>query len=225
MTMLKPLQETKRTLTAAVQEHIRAAIVHGELAPGSRLDQARLAQSLAVSLIPVREALKNLAAEGFVHIVPRRGAFVSEASLSDMEALYAAREILEGQTAYRAAAHLSPEALATLDALMNEMGHALVEHDYAGFSRANRVFHFTIYQAAENPYLLDMIGTLWELAERYRYRYLLFRDQAATIQAEHRAILDACHAHDAARLRDAITDHMHQTLLGVKQYLLQAEKN
>ncbi len=223
MTILRPLEDTKRTLTAIVQERIRTAIVHRELAPGSRIDQARLAQSLEVSLIPVREALKNLSAEGFVQIIPRRGAFVSEASGGDMEALYAAREILEGETAFRAAARLTPEALASLDTLLAQMGDALAVHDYTEFTRTNRAFHFMIYQAAENPYMLDMIATLWDLAERYRYRYLLFRDQAATIQAEHRAILDACHAHDAPKLRDAIIDHMRQTLLGVKQYLLQIE--
>lgn len=223
MAILKPLEESKRTLTAIVQERIRAAIVHGELVPGSRIDQSRLAQSLEVSLIPVREALKNLVAEGFVQIIPRRGAFVTEASGDDMEALYAARKILEGETAFHAASRLTLEALASLNSLMTQMGDALTVHDYAEFTRANRSFHFTIYQAADNPYLLDMIETLWDLAERYRYRYLLFRDQAATIQAEHRAILDACYAHDAAALREAIIYHMHQTLLGVKNYLLHVE--
>lgn len=222
MAILKPLEETKRTLTAIVQERIRAAILQGELTSGSRIDQRRLALSLDVSLIPVREALKNLAAEGFVQIVPRRGAFVTEVSQNDMEALYAAREILEGETAFRAAPSLTSARLDTLETFMTQMGQALTLHDYAEFTRANRSFHFTIYETTRNPYLLDMIRTLWDLAERYRYRYLLFRDQATTIQAEHRAILDACHARDAQKLREAIVYHMHQTLFGVKQYLLQS---
>src|SRR5258708_17261106 len=83
-----PIEDNKKTITAIVRERIREAILSGELPAGSRLDQAQLANDLQVSLVPVREALKALDAEGFVKIIPRRGAFVAGTSTNDIEDMY-----------------------------------------------------------------------------------------------------------------------------------------
>jgi DNA-binding GntR family transcriptional regulator len=201
-----------------VQERIRQAILDGMLPAGSRIDQRRLAEELQVSLVPVREALKVLSGEGFVQILPRRGAFVTETSLEDMEDLYFARVIIEGQAAYHAAEHLTDAHLRDLDHLYALMDAALRAHDYDAFSQHNRAFHLTIYEASGSRYLSDMIRSLWELAERYRYRYLFLKDQAEKIQAEHRAILEACYARDRRKLCDAVIYHLNQTLSGVRAY-------
>jgi len=66
---------------------------------------------------------------------------------------------------------------------------------------------------------MNMIGCMWDLAERYRYRYLVLRDQAEHIQQEHQMILDACRKHDAAGLRDAIVAHMNRTFEGIRSHL------
>ncbi|MBC7809958.1 MAG: GntR family transcriptional regulator, partial [Burkholderiales bacterium] len=158
---IKPIEDSKKTIAAMVQERIREAIMNGILPAGSRLDQNGLAADLNVSLVPVREALKKLEAEGFVQIIPRRGAFVTETSLKDMENLYYARAILEGQTAYQAAEHISAEQLDELDRLIGQMTSALHQHDYAGFLTLNHRFHFIIYDAAGNTYLSNMILGLW----------------------------------------------------------------
>ena len=215
-----PIEESKRTIAAIVHDRIRDAILDGHLAAGSRIDQGQLAEALNVSLVPVREALKKLEAEGFVQIFPRRGAFVTRTSLSDMDDLYFARKLLEGQAAYHAAENLSEEAITELTALMPQMTGALEKHDFVKFMECNHRFHFVIYEAAGSRYLTNMITSLWELAERYRYRYVLLRDQGPIIQAEHQAILEACIAHNKERLRDAVTHHMQQTLIGVRAYLV-----
>jgi len=217
---LKPIEDTKRTIAALVQERIRQAILDGVLPAGVRIDQNRLAGELQVSLVPVREALKVLEGEGFVQILPRRGAFVTETSLADMEDLYFTRAIIEGQAAYHAADNLTDDDVRELEARFDAMETALAAHDYEHFTAENRTFHLRIYDAAGSNYLSDMIQSLWVLAERYRYRYLFLKDQARNIQAEHRAILDACHARDRKQLRDAIVDHMNQTLAGVRGYIL-----
>jgi DNA-binding GntR family transcriptional regulator len=217
---LKPIDETKRTIAAMVQERIRQGILDGVLKAGARIDQNRLAAELRVSLVPVREALKMLEGEGFVQILPRRGAFVTETSLADMEDLYFTRAIIEGQAAYHAADKLTDADLDALETHYDAMETALAAHDYERFTAENRAFHLRIYDAAGSNYLSDMIQNLWELAERYRYRYLFLKDQARNIQAEHRAILDACAARDRKILRDAIVDHMNQTLAGVRGYIL-----
>jgi DNA-binding GntR family transcriptional regulator len=107
---------------------------------------------------------------------------------------------------------------------MLAMNQALAAHDYHLFIDYNRRFHFVIYNAAGSQYLSTMIGSLWELAERYRYRYLFLKDRAVVIQAEHQAILDACHTRNSKLLRDAIVHHMNQTLAGVRDFIL-AELN
>lgn len=219
---LQPIEESKKTIAAIVQERVREAILDGILPAGSRIDQNQLAVDLNVSIVPVREALKKLEAEGFVQIIPRRGAFVTETSLDDMQELYFARAIVEGQAAYHAAEKLTDEDLQVLDKLMVEMTVALEKQDYTQFMESNHRFHFLIYDTAGSRYLSNMITGLWELAERYRYRYVFLKDQASVIQSEHQAILDACHAKDSKRLRDSIIYHMQQTLAGVKGYILSA---
>ena len=222
---MEPIEENKKTIAAMVQERIRDAILNGTLPAGSRLDQNQLAADLNVSLVPVREALKKLEGEGFVQIIPRRGAFVAESSPEDMEDLYFARGMLEGQAAYHAAKNLTDADLAKLDQLFRSMGAALAVDDFAYFNQTNHDFHFIIYRAAGSKYLVSMITNLWDLALRYRHRYMFLKDQATVIQAEHQVILEACHARDAKALRDAMTNHMHQTYIGVRRYVLpNAEK-
>jgi DNA-binding GntR family transcriptional regulator len=213
-----PIEDNKKTVTAIVRERIREAILSGELPAGSRLDQAQLASDLQVSLVPIREALKALDAEGFVKIIPRRGAFVADASTKDIEDLYFSRKILEGQTAYHAVEYLTEENLKTLQNLIRDMTAELDRRDYLAFMTSNREFHFTIYNALGNQYLSNMIMTLWDLAERYRFQYLFVKDHGAVIQAEHQEIFEACRARNQGRLQQAIVNHMQRTLESVLAY-------
>ncbi|MFN8377404.1 MAG: GntR family transcriptional regulator [Anaerolineae bacterium] len=219
MTRLQPIEDTRKTVAAIVEERIREAILSGDLPAGSRIDQLQLATDLQVSLVPVREALKSLEAEGFVQILPRRGAFVTATSIADMEDLYFARSLMEGQAAYHAAERLKDSELKRLSELMAEMDRALNAHDYHTFMETNREFHFIIYEAAGSRHLVNLITSLWDLAERYRYRYMFLKNQASIIQAEHQLILDACLAHDKRALRDSVVYHMNRTLQGVRGYL------
>jgi DNA-binding GntR family transcriptional regulator len=222
---IQPIDDTNKTVSGIAQERIRSAILEGILPPGSRIDQNQLARDLNTSLVPVREALKKLEGEGFVQIIPRRGAFVTDTSTRDMKDLYFARSILEGQAGYHAAPNLTEDDLAELESLHQQMGTALEGHDYGAFTHLNRNFHFIIYDAAGSTYLSNMIASLWDLAERYRYRYVLFKDQSAVIQAEHQQILDACRARDSKALRESIIYHMNQTLNGIMSYIEQHQQH
>ncbi len=214
--MLKPIDDVIKTVSGIAQERIREAILRGTLPPGTRIDQNQLAAELNTSLIPVREALKTLASEGLVQIIPRRGAFVAEFSLNDLENLYDARIVVEGHVAAKAAPRLTDDQLKELTAISDAMRSALENDKYEDFTRLNRDFHFIIYGAASNSYLTDILSGLWDLAERYRYRYLFIRDKHDVINAEHQEILAACCARDAERLRIAIEGHILQTLSGVR---------
>ena len=221
---IQPIEDTSKTVSSMAQSRIRAAILEGVLPSGSRIDQNQLAIDLNISLVPVREALKKLESEGFVQIIPRKGAFVTNTSAQDMEDLYFARSILEGQAGYHAAINLTERDLKQLDKLHEQIGQVLEVHNYAEFTQLNRRFHFLIYDAAGSTYLSGMIASLWDLAERYRYRYIFFKDQTTVIQGEHQAILDACHARDCKALREALIFHMNQTLNGVRRVIEQNQR-
>jgi DNA-binding GntR family transcriptional regulator len=216
---IEPIENCNKTISAMVRDRIRQAITLGILPSGSRIDQARLAEDLDVSIVPVREALKLLEGEGFVQIIPRRGAFVTETSPDDMQELYDARAIIEGEAAYHAAPRLTDEHIARLEGLYGCMDAALKNRDSAEFKRNNRAFHFTIYDAAGNNHLSSIIAGLWDLAERYRFRHLMFEAQAASLQAEHRAMLAACRSHDAEGLRSALVEHLQQTFTVLKEHV------
>ncbi len=222
---IQPIEDNSKTIAHLTQERIRSAILEGILSAGTRIDQNQLAKDLNVSLVPVREALKKLESEGFVQIIPRRGAFVTNTSIKDMEDLYFARSIVEGQAGYHAAPNLTESMLNQLDSLHHKMGEALEQHNYSEFTHLNRQFHFLIYNAAGSIYVSNMIASLWDLAERYRYRYVIFRDQTAVIQAEHKAMLEACYAHDSKTLRETIIYHMNQTLHGIRSFVEQNQIN
>src|SRR5690349_17259787 len=117
----EPDEREQQTATDYAMSQVRALLINGALAPGTRVDQAKLAESLGVSLVPIREALGRLQASGLVEIVPHRGVFVPSVSAEELVDLYTAREILEEQAARLAASRLSErdvEALAGLAAAM-----------------------------------------------------------------------------------------------------------
>jgi DNA-binding GntR family transcriptional regulator len=220
----QPIALSKATLAAQVQERIREAILNHVLKPGQRIDQNKLAEELEVSLVPVREALKGLEAEGLVSIIPRRGAFVTEISLEDLDDLYFARTLIEGAAIYQAVPCLNESHFARLRELAAQMEQATRDHDIRLFMALNRDFHMTIYQALGNNHLLQCITNLWERSELYRYRYMFVLRNADRVHEEHRAIIAACEDHDAARAQDLAMQHIRHTQQGLKEKIVEELK-
>jgi DNA-binding GntR family transcriptional regulator len=217
MTQPQPsLSLPRATLSLQVQERIRDAIMNRMLMPGQRIDQNKLAEDLQVSLVPVREALKGLEAEGLVTIIPRRGAFVTEISLNDLDDLYFARALLEGETIAHAVQRMDEFNFGPLHELIERMQEATNRQDIKEFMELNREFHLTIYRVLENEHLLQAIITLWERSELYRYRYMFVLRNADVVHEEHRALLDACESGDAARAKELAIRHIQHTQDGLK---------
>lgn len=217
---LAPIEDTRRTLAAQVVERIRQAILDQSLPPGSRINQYKLAEDLEVSLVPVREALKVLESEGLVSITPRRGAFVTEISLSDLDELYFARKLLEGEAIALACPHLTEADFAALAELMTAMRDSTDAADIRAFMLGNREFHMRIYAAAGNRYLLQTIEKLWEHSELYRFRYMFVLRNAEIVHHEHTEIFAACRAGDADRARLLIHAHIWHTRSGILEQLV-----
>jgi DNA-binding GntR family transcriptional regulator len=225
MSSLSPIEQTRKTLSAQVYERIRAAIVQQILTPGQRIDQNKLADDLQVSLVPVREALKTLEAEGLVSIIPRRGAFVTELSLKDLADLYFARQLIEGEATYQAVDRMTAEHFGSMERLAQQMREATDHEDLTSFMQLNRQFHMTIYSALNNEHIVQTIQGLWERSEIYRFRYMFISHGANSVHDEHAALLRACRQGDAQMAKDLAKQHIAHTQIALEYELLNHHKD
>ena len=203
------------TVSNYVLNKIRENILTGRYPAGSKLDQKALATELGVGLIPVREALRRLEAEGFILILPHRGAFVAELSIAELEEIYLIRENLEGLATRLAAPNLSSETLRELSTMIEDMESATAARDFGKLLILNRTFHFLIYDASERPLLSQMIGGSWDRSSRYRYIYTYLPERQIQALGEHKEIYGACLNGDAARARHAVQNNVRQTVEGI----------
>lgn len=199
-----------------VYEHLRRALLVGELVAGDRLVETELAESLGVSRTPVREALKVLASEGLVTLQPRRGCVVTEVSEDDAEQLFPVMALLEGRCAYEAALHASDDELAELRLLHGELERHAAAHDADGYYRANHVFHTRVQEVAHNGWLSRATDQLRGFMRMLRGRQLAQPGRFEASIAEHRELLDALCARDAERAQRLMHDHLMAQLAALK---------
>jgi DNA-binding GntR family transcriptional regulator len=211
-----------KTITEQVYEQVRDAIRSGNLAPGVRIDQAAIAHNLGASLVPVREALARLQADGVVEIIPHRGAFVADLERDELIDISITRELLEQEAARLAAQQLSDADLEHLEVLLGQMAQATATSDFDRLFALNRDFHFTIYSATKRRYLVQIIAQLWDQADHHRRIYTEVAERTQLALAEHRAIYHACVLRDAEILGLAIRHHVHQTTVELISALKQS---
>jgi DNA-binding GntR family transcriptional regulator len=209
------LQNQSRTLAGAASEAIRVQIFEQRFPPGARINQADLASQLGISLVPLREALRKLEAEGLVQIVPHRGVFVCQVSRGELEDLYAIRMILEGVATRKAVARLTDDDIAKLSGLLSEMENETSNEDCTRLLLLNREFHSTIYQASGRPFLCELIASLWEKGERYRAFYVHLPGRSLQALVEHKEILEAIRSRSAMRAVRAVKSDIQQTMSGL----------
>ena len=210
-----PIEDSRRTLAAQVQERIREAILKQTLKAGERIDQNKLAEQLQVSMAPIREALKGLEAEGLVMIQPRRGAFVVEVSISDMDKLYFTRGLIEGEAIFHAVPNLTDAHFDELQEMIDAMRRATSINDITTYIGLNHQFHVRIYGVLDNPHLMQVIQTLWERSELYRYRYMFMTRDTESIHQEHDGILEACRLRDQKLAKERAQEHIYLTQRGL----------
>src|SRR5689334_12138506 len=153
-----PLRGT--SLHDGVAARLRAMVFDNALAPGQWIDEMALAEQWQVSRTPLREALKVLAAEGLVELVPRRGCRVVEISADDADALFPVMALLEGRCAFEAATKADEAGLRQLHRLHDDLEHHAAANDIDGYYRANHAFHTHVQQLAGNRWLDRTAGEL-----------------------------------------------------------------
>ena len=203
------------TVTDYAVSTIRERILAGDYAAGARLDQQTLIEELGASLIPVRESLRQLEAEGLVRIHPHRGAFVADLSITELKEIYIVREVLEETATQLAVPNFAAQKLDELDALIQEMEQATARNDYTRLFDLNRKFHFAIYQESGNTLLIKMINGLWDRSRRYRQLYTHLSERTSQALVEHKEIYAACIAGDASKAGTAVRNNVRQTTVGI----------
>ena len=185
-------------------DYLRDRIALHELSPGYRLVLQSIADELAMSVVPVREAIRRLEAEGLLTHEPRRGLSVSRPDHSQIVELYVMREILEGAAARLAAQHASETEIAAMEELV--AGEPAVFADAPKLAAVNQRLHGLLYLAAHNRYLLRSLEQL-SATMALLPSLLTFGGRARQAHEEHLALLAALRARDGAAAEEAAKAH------------------
>ncbi|MDP2820388.1 MAG: GntR family transcriptional regulator [Polaromonas sp.] len=186
---------TPRALYEEVAELLRQRIFNRELAPGSWIDELKLAEEYGISRTPLREALKVLATEGLVTMKVRRGAYVTEVSERDLTDVYHLLALLESDAAGVVATQATDAQLKELQALHRELEKAVTKRER--FFELNEAFHMRLLEIANNRWRDQMVADLRKVMKLNRHNSLLKAGRIEESLAEHRAIMLALAARDA----------------------------
>ena len=204
-------------------EALRRAIVDGELRPGQRIAQEQVALRLGMSIAPVREALRVLDQEGQVTYRPRRGYFVTELRIEDLEEIYELRKLLEERLARAALAEVGEGALERISAAAADCVQAAESGRVGAELEANRRFHFAILEPSDSPHTIGVIRRLWDATEAYRALYYNLPAERQESISAHGRIIEAIEAQDADRLVAELDAHRERALTVLRGVLSSAE--
>lgn len=208
---------TFKTKKDLVVEIIREAILSGELEPGRRLLQDELAQRLDISPTPVREALRELEAEGVLDHSPHKGVRVAEVKLEDAREIYLIRGVLEALATREAVPRLQDTEIQRLRELQAQMEAYIEQGELKELRKPNYEFHMLVYQAAGLPELYRLIRTYWT---KFPWDTLhVLPDRASVSAKEHREIIRAIEARDAELAARRMQEHIERGSGALIDYL------
>ena len=189
--VFKPLREL-------VTDNIRQAIINGDFPPGMRLMELQLAADLGVSRTPIREAIRKLELEGLIVMIPRRGAYVANFSIKDINEVYEIRTALEVLAAGLAAERINEKELEEMERLLINMRPAIDAMNIPKIAEEDSAFHEVIYKASRNERLINII----------RSKSMFYPGRLTAMMEEHRTIVDAIAQGDPEAAEKAVQTHM-----------------
>lgn len=202
---------------------LREAILKGELKPGERLMELQLAAKLGVSRTPIREAIRMLELEGLAVTVPRKGAEVAKMTEKDMEDVLQIRKALDELAVGLACDNIQETDLENLHVALKNFEDSTKGHDVKKIAQADVEFHDVIYQAANNPKLVNMLNNLREQMYRYRVEYLKNETIYPTLIQEHEEIFDHLERKDRDGVIQLMSHHVVNQEMMVKNIIREQE--
>lgn len=206
--MAEVIEISRLALHDQVGARLRTMLVEGRIAPGAKLNERELCEQLHVSRTPLREAIKLLAAEGLVDLLPNRGAVAVKLTEADVLNTFELLAMLEGMSGELAAQRITDAALAEVRALHYEMLACFTRRDLSGYYRLNARIHSAINEAAGNPVLSNTYRTINVRVQSLRFRTNQNEAKWKLAVKEHEAMIEALGARDAASLRDILVQHL-----------------
>jgi DNA-binding GntR family transcriptional regulator len=205
-----PIQ--RANLHQQVANRLRQMLVEGRIAPGAKLNERELSEVLDVSRTPLREAIKMLAAEGLVELLPNRGAIAVELTEDDIRHTFELMGGLESLSGELAAQRITDAELAEIRAMHFEMMAAYTRRDLSGYYRLNALIHRAINIAAKNPILSATYDRINARLQALRFRSNQDEDKWQTAMREHELMVEALSTHDAAAMRAVLATHLKNKL-------------
>ncbi|HTJ58480.1 MAG TPA: GntR family transcriptional regulator [Devosiaceae bacterium] len=202
------MQLSREMLHSGASEALREMIVSGEMEPGSKIREAELCERLGISRTPLREALKVMASEGLIQLVPRHGSFVAQITETEINELFPIMAALEALAGELACARMSNKEIAAFRELHRELFARFEAEDEREYLRINREIHRHFFTVAGNNALASMFEQM--LVRTHLARFVARRTRAQWQRAvdEHRAILAAIEAREGKRLGDLLRIHL-----------------
>jgi len=199
----------RQSLTSAVADKLRDQIIRGEIPEGAQLRQDAIATQYHVSRIPVREALRQLDAEGLISIVPNRGAIVPALSPDDIRELFSIRALLEPEVLKLSIPHLKDEDLSQAEAVLAKYVSELKREDHvSAWGRLNWQFHSILYSRAHQPRFMAIIRNVNNSGERYTRLQLYLTHGMKRANEEHHQMLDFCRQRDVTAACKLLRQHI-----------------
>ena len=187
---------------------IRAILLDGEIPPGARIPERDLCDRLQISRTPLREALKVLAAEGLVQLLPNRGSRAAKLTDKDMRDLFEVCQGLEALAGELACERIAESEIAEIAAAHAAMVQHHRDEDLLQYYRCNRAIHEAIVAAAGNPVLTGLYASVTARIRRARYVTPMTAQRWALAVREHEAILNALQRRDGLGLSHILRTHL-----------------
>ena len=210
---------TRPALAVEVADRLRQMIAEGDLEPGGKVPEKALTERFGVSRTPLREALKVLAAEGYVRLVPNRGSVVSELTIEALEEAFPVIAALEGAAGELACDNASDEEIAAIRKTNDAMHAAFEAGDMPAYFDLNQAIHGAILNAARNPMLVGHHRKVAQLVQRARYQANRTPKRWHEALVEHDAIVVALEARDGERLGRLMKEHLEHKLEALRRAL------
>jgi DNA-binding GntR family transcriptional regulator len=216
-----PIAVPRLVLHLEAAARLRQLIVEGAIAPGAKLNERELSERLQVSRTPLREAIRTLAAEGLVLLLPNRGAVAVQLSPDDVAHTFEVIAGLEALSGELAAQRITDAELAEIRALHYEMLAAFTRRDLSAYYRLNAQIHDAINAAARNPVLQRSYRTVNAQLQALRFRSNFDERKWQRAVQEHEAMIDKLAARDAEGLRALMVQHLQHKRDAVLELLQQ----
>ena len=207
------------TIAQSVAEQIREQILRREIKGGEPLRQDAIAKSFGTSIIPVREALRQLAAEGLVELQSHRGAVATELTLDKALEWINLRRLIETDLISAAIDKITEEDLAKAERVLGRFDRAMEERtEIDHWSDYNFEFHSTLYAPANRPETMKVLASLHAKCDRYLRLQLLTGDHIERAEEEHQQLIDLCRKRDKRAAKTLTNDH----IIGVEEDIVEA---